>query len=195
MEGIKMRDNLPLTLDPGGLPGQLWPNERAYLERLVKSVVPTIVLEVGCGCGAGSTYSIAKGLRANRNGELFTCDLDQKRLAQAKKLFEPWPFVKIRDCRSDVLVSWLFDTNRYPQIIFFDGPENPDVALNDLKKMQGRLRYGTHFLMHDWNPEHSTKAIKVRKHVEEHPHWKPIKILTQPDSLGMAHYQFTGNPK
>lgn len=180
-----------LSID--NLPGQLWPAERKYLHDLVLSVKPKTILEVGSGCGAGSTYAMASALRQTMSGILYGCEPDQTQITHAKHLFAPWPFVQLRNNKSSEFIQWVLDCNRIPDLIFFDGPEEPQVAVTDLTMLEAKIKNGTHFLMHDWDPEASSKAHLLRPRLESHPAWQKIHCLTSPESVGLCHYRFVGN--
>ncbi len=87
--------------------------------------------------------------------------------------------------------------------IFFDGPEDPDVALHDINLLEDWIDPGCYFSMHDWETEtrkydgqQSIKSLKIRSYIESNPNiWEPIEVLdgiNSYDSVGFCLYKFLG---
>lgn len=169
--------------------GQLWPAERKLLHSTIISAVPNVVLEVGTWMGGGSTLQIVEALLINKNGHLHTCELDTNLFNIAKSSYEHerpdlLPHITIHNKSSSQLISELINSNMIPDVLFFDGPEDPSVAINDLKTLEPLLKSGTVFMMHDWDPGPSTKAHLIRPYIEAN--WIIKHRLTAPESVGFV---------
>lgn len=191
-------------------PGELLPLERFLLHHYIFLSCPSVVLEVGCGEGA-STYYIAEALRKNGRGQLYTCDPIRQPTEQFLWLYSD--NVNYFSSDSEFLIDRLISKNTIPSFVFFDGPEDPIVALDDFKRLDPYLQTGTIFSMHDWhtgpNPRIydnniSTKADLIKPYINSLENWKLIQELsgtemneeidvgdiTLPgDSVGLAFYR------
>jgi len=86
--------------------------------------------------------------------------------------------------------------------LFFDGPEDPDIAMEDIKILENYIQPECYFSMHDWELEKrkydngiSTKAKKIRPYMENSSLWKPIEVLEgieSDQSVGLCLYKFLG---
>lgn len=184
--------------------GQMWPEERKLLHNAVLDCKPAVVLEVGTWKGGGSTLQITSALLKNASqsdtptsGVLHTCELDSSLYEEAKRNYDGIPesnHVKFYNQSSDQLIGHLIENGEAEKLgfIFFDGPEDPDVSINDFMTLDKYLQIGTFFCMHDWDPmlgpdgPRSTKALRLRPYLENLGTWETIKTLTYPDSVGIV---------
>ena len=193
--------------------GEMLPFERFKLTNWILNIKPTIVFEVGTGNGGGSTYFIAKALKElNNDGVIYTCDplrcIDDNMLNEFKNI----NYFNI--CSNEMLGNLITD-NIKPNFIMFDGPENPNIADDDIKTLENFIDDGTYFSMHDWDLYRpydggkSTKAVKIREYFENSENWVLIEQLNSDiknsdfddkpyDSVGLCLYKFkkyAGNSK
>jgi hypothetical protein len=185
--------------------GEMLPFERFKLTNWILDIKPTIVFEVGTGNGGGSTYFISKALtELNNDGVIYTCDplrsIDNNMLSEFKN-------IKYYNIYSDVMLQNLINDNIKPDFIMFDGPENPEVAFNDIKFLETYIEDGTYFSMHDWDlyrpydGSQSVKSVKIREYFENSNNWDLIEQLhsniknsdfddKEYDSVGLCLYKF-----
>jgi cephalosporin hydroxylase len=185
--------------------GEMLPFERFKLTNWILEIKPTIVFEVGTGNGGGSTYFISKALtELNNDGVIYTCDplrsIDNNMLSEFKN-------IKYYNIYSDVMLQNLINDNIKPDFIMFDGPENPEVAFNDIKFLETYIEDGTYFSMHDWDlyrpydGSQSVKSVKIREYFENSNNWDLIEQLhsniknsdfddKEYDSVGLCLYKF-----
>jgi hypothetical protein len=185
--------------------GEMLPYERYKLYNWISEIRPTLVLEVGTGNGGGSTYFISKSIKDNNlNSTVHTCDPVRK---PDNEFFNVFDFVKFYKTNSDVMINDLLKNNLIPDFIMFDGPEDPDVALNDIIVLENFIGDGTYFCMHDWDhyrpydKAHSTKSIKIKDYIENSEKWSLVEQLFADkknsdfddlpyDSVGLCLYKF-----
>jgi len=160
--------------------GQLLPYERKLLYSFVLRYKPETVLEVGTGLG-GSAYFIVSALKENSKGHLYSCD---PRLNKIHSFFYDSDQVSFYKMRSDELIPLLISRELIPDFIFFDGPEDPAVALEDFKLLDKYLKKGTIFSMHDWCTKErkfdkgvSVKAASLRPYLSSLKDWKSLLEL------------------
>jgi predicted O-methyltransferase YrrM len=168
--------------------GQLWPAERQFLFESVVEERPEIVLEIGTWKGGGSTMQIAKALQKNAHGKLLTCEPDEDCFHEASKGWWGHPLVSVFKMTSEEMISYLIETQRIPDFIFFDGPEDANVSISDFERLEPIIKSGSTFMMHDWD-EPSIKAKIIRPHIEQSKKWKLIRRLTSPESVGICRYK------
>jgi len=169
--------------------GQLWQAERDFLYGAVRQMKPLVVLEIGTWKGGGSTMQITNALRDTViGGKLFTCDPSPEMVEIAKALHKDDRNVYIFKFGSTEMIKMMLQKNLIPDLVFFDGPEDADTALNDIQMLEPHMRSSSTFMMHDWDPP-SIKASKIRPYMESNPGWVKIKQLTAPDSVGICRYQ------
>ena len=101
--------------------GEMTIYEREKLYNYVIKYNPNIVLECGSGVGA-STYVMANAL--SEESRIYSCDPSRTPIFTSEKL-------NFFSVPSDLLITYLVDNEICPNFIFFDGPEDPNVALND----------------------------------------------------------------
>lgn len=179
--------------------GEMSALERELLYNWVCSYNPLNVLEIGTGTGGGGCYYMASALKEhNGQGLIYTCDPSR---SPEENFFKEFPMVKFYQQRSDKLINYLISNNINIDFIFFDGPENPDTAMNDILTLENFIKSGTKFAMHDWETAErifdkaiSTKAKKIRPYMENSSKWK---LLHQTEncmySVGLCLYEFLGN--
>ncbi len=175
--------------------GQLLPDERAFLYNAVIERKPSIVLEVGTWKGGGSTLQIASALASNNKGVLYTCEVDPALYTEAVNNYSSSRFrdyVKFHNKPSTILIESMIKNNNIPDFVFFDGPEDSDLNINDFKLLDQYLPSGSYFCMHDWDLGHrhdgisSSKATLLRPYLEQLTTWKIIRSLTAPISVGIV---------
>ena len=174
--------------------GQLLPDEREFLYNAVAERSPSIVLEVGTWKGGGSTLQIAMALSLN-DGILHTCELDKSLYDIAVKSYEGTLHdhrISFWNISSTELINQLINDDRIPEFVFFDGPEDPIINMNDFKLIEKHLPIGAYFCMHDWDTGvridglKSTKAVLVRPYLEQSNKWEILRSLTAPVSVGIV---------
>ena len=176
--------------------GQLWPEERKMLHQTVINLKPELALEIGTWKGGGSTYQIADALVKNGKGRLVTCEPDPTLFAIAKNTYEvelegKMPVQLVNDYSHNVIEN-LIKHNQIPDFVLMDGPEDPDVCVNDLKALQDLMRPGSIVAFHDWDlgvrPDGlvSTKSKLVRPYIEGSELWECVGSLTAPVSVGFS---------
>ena len=100
--------------------------------------------------------------------------------------------------RNDILII-------SPDFIFFDGPEHPELNLQDFKMLEEIVPVGTMFASHDWEVEErieggfSIKNAALRPYLENSESWKEIECLSgvmgewpneeSENSVGLALYE------
>jgi len=177
--------------------GQLWPQERAMLHQTILTLKPELALEIGTWKGGGSTYQIADALVKNGKGLLITCEPDPELFAIAKNTYEvelagKMPVQLVNDY-SHNLINHLVNHGRIPDFVLMDGPEDPNVCLNDLKALENLMKPGSIVAFHDWDLGVradglvSTKSEFVRPYIEgSKEKWVSIGVLTAPVSVGFS---------
>lgn len=180
---------------------EMLPYERYKLYTWVSTIIkPENVLDVGCGVG-GATYYISQGMKkCNSQGKVYSCDPER---GPSHQFLEKQNNVKYFAIYSNELIDSLIKNNVKLDYIFFDGPEDPDVAMNDILSLEKYIKPGCYFSMHDWevssrkyDGQTSTKSLKIRQYFESSPSiWKPIEVLdgvNSFDSVGLCLYKFLG---
>ena len=169
--------------------GQMMPAEREALHEEVLANRPAHVLEVGCWRGGGSTYQIATALKKLGGGKLHTCETDKETIDRAYGAFQQtdlWPLVDFHPLPSHVLIQNLLAKGVIPNFIFFDGPEDPNVAMQDFQTLDAVVPSGTIFSMHDWLHDLSTKQKLLKPYLEGLATWKIYRLLVLPVSVGLV---------
>jgi predicted O-methyltransferase YrrM len=155
--------------------GQLYPAERALVRAMVLARRPRIALEVGTWKGGGSTFQIASALAELGAGELHTCEPDEALNAIAARQYAEADFVHVHREYSQTLIARLIADGDVPDFLFFDGPDDPRIALDDLRALESHLTPGTVFMMHDWD---DIKASAVRPYIEQSARWQIVSALS-----------------
>lgn len=130
-----------------------------------------------------------------KNGILHTCEVNEDFYAEAVRGFANSSLsehIVFHNIPSTDLIKQLIVTKQIPQFVFFDGPEDPELNINDFKLLDEHLPIGTYFCMHDWDLGiradglSSTKAQLLRPYLEQLPTWKILRTLTAPVSVGIV---------
>jgi len=178
----------------------MWPEERRFLYEAVRERNPVVALEVGTWKGGGSTLHITSALYEHGTWSarlLHTCEVDLNLFNEAVAAFENThlrPYVNFNNKPSTVLINELIQSGQASQLgfVFFDGPEDPELNINDFKLLDPHLPVGTYFCMHDWDLGtradglSSTKATLIRPYLENLPTWQILSTLTAPASVGIV---------
>jgi len=172
--------------------GEMLPTERKALFSWVSDAMPSLVLEVGTNGGEGSTFYISNALKFD--AKMITCDVRGGCHDYPNLIFVRKP--------STTVIKEMIKEGNIPDFIFFDGPEDPNVALQDIKLLEPHLKKGeTYFAMHDWyggvrcyDGYTSTKAALIRPYMEESSNWILKAELRgdvpEDDSVGLVLYQY-----
>jgi len=185
-------------------PGEMLPLERLRLHQWMTRYQPQVVLEVGTGVG-GSTFYISEALRKH-GGMLHSCDPMRRPPEHFLQRFEN--VLKYHPVRSEELIEWMKAEGIRPDFLFFDGPEIPELALDNLRALEDWIQPGCLFAMHDWeqpggkNPRIvSIKAEKIRPYMEGSKAWRLLERLEGHqknawwtkgsfDSVGLCLYRY-----
>jgi predicted O-methyltransferase YrrM len=192
-------------LPPNPYPGEMLPIERVRLYQWMMEFRPKCVLEVGTGVG-GSTFYISQAL-STYGGTLHTCDPMRSPPEHFLKRFAGT--LDYHAKRSDELIAWMKQQAVKPDFLFFDGPEIPDLALEDIHNLESWIEPGCLFAMHDWEQPGgrnrkivSIKAQKIRPYMESTADWTRLASLQghrknvwwtkgRFDSVGLCLYRYT----
>ncbi len=184
--------------------GEMLPIERLRLYQWTQFHKPKIVVEVGAGVG-GSTFYLSEAL-SQYGGQLFTCDPMRQPPEDFLNRFAGT--LTFRPLKSSQLIDELIKDELVPDMLFFDGPEIPELALEDLKRLGQIIPDGCLFAMHDWELAGgrnrkivSIKAAHVRPYMEQSAHWELLEVLDghkknawwtkgRFDSVGLCLYQY-----
>lgn len=185
--------------------GEMLPYERYKLYNWISEIKPNIIFEVGTGDGGGSTYFISQSIKNNNlNSKIFTCDPIRK---PTEEFFNEFPFVKYFKEQSQKMLVNLLESNIKPNFIMFDGPEDPNIAYDDIILLEQNIEDGTYFCMHDWDyyrpydKGYSTKSIIIKDYMEKSKKWILQEQLhankknsnfdnLKFDSVGLCLYKF-----
>jgi predicted O-methyltransferase YrrM len=185
-------------------PGEMLPVERLRLYQWMTEHHPKVVLEVGTGVG-GSTFYMSEALK-QYGGVLHTCDPLRRPPEDFISRFRNT--LHYHPVRSDELISQMRRDGVVPDFVFFDGPEIPDLALEDIQSLESWIQPGCLFAMHDWEQAGgvnkrivSIKAQKLRPYFEQSQRWKLLARLEghrknawwtkgRFDSVGLCLYRF-----
>jgi hypothetical protein len=162
---------------------ELLPLERKELYTFVSNKKPKIIFEVGTGSGGGSTYFICRAIQDHLiDSKVYTCDPSR---SPSHLFLESFPFLKYFKNYSSDIIDYLVNNNIKPNFLMFDGPENPSVALNDIKKLEPFIDDGTFLCIHDYETQKrgfdgatSTKAALIRPYLEQSKNWTKLVYLS-----------------
>lgn len=172
--------------------GEMTYYEREKLYNYVLNSNPNIVLECGAGVGA-STYIIINAIQ--KDSKIYSCDPEREPNFSDEKLH----FYNIK---SDFLIKYMIENKIYPDFIFFDGPEDRTVALEDFKIIDEYVEVGTIFSMHDWclnkrkfDNGYSTKAELLKPYINSLSYWELLEETDgenyneNEESVGLCFYK------
>lgn len=184
---------------------EMLPYERFKLYNWIIDIKPINIIEIGCGLG-GTTYYISESIKTlNIESTIYTCDPSR---SPSSSLLKDFPFIKYYPITSNILIEDVISNNIDIDFILFDGPELPDIALDDIKILENYIKNGTYFCMHDWEFTKrgydngiSTKSEKIRPYIEKSKKWIEIEVLSGLiknsnynndifDSVGLCLYKF-----
>lgn len=188
---------------------EMLPLERKTLYSKIAEFKPRLVFEVGTGIGYGSTYYIAKAIKDhNLDTLVITCDPSRSPDESFKSQF---PFVTyLRKYSNDVIDTFIQENNP-PDFLMFDGPDDAEVTINDLLKLEKIIKPKCKLCIHDYETGRrgfdgaiSNKCAKIRPYLESSNKWTEVLLLSgvkknsdeydMPfDSVGFAIFEY--NPK
>lgn len=184
--------------------GELTPLERYSLYNWTVKYKPKNILEIGTGTG-GSTKYLYDAIVKNGSGSIYSCDPIR---SPKLEFLESRPLLYFFRTTSDVLINYCIENSIVIDFIFFDGPEDPLVAINDIKKLEKHIAHNTLFAMHDWHKgarsfdnASSSKTDLIKPYMEQSDKWKAIEVLKaneknstifddKYDSVGLCLYQY-----
>lgn len=175
--------------------GQLYPEERTALHNAVLEHKPQLCLEIGTWKGAGSTLQIVAALAQNQMGHLHSCDPDPDMFNTASAFYASpqgeafLPYLSLYNQKSSELIAEIKKSKAKLDFVFADGPEDPDIALNDFKAIEPLMNVGGLFVAHDWLHEGSIKVSKLKKHMLSVSNWTLVNLLAPPSSVGLAFFR------
>lgn len=162
--------------------GELISFERKFLFDKIIKHQPSIVLELGSG-GGGATRIILSAMNELEQGVLYTCDPQQDAVLDIQDVdIKRMTFSKITGAN---LINELVSNGIYVDFVFFDGPEDPDVGLNNFKLLNQITESNCVFMSHDWETEKSridgnisTKSKLLRPYLHNSEQWKVVEELS-----------------
>lgn len=169
--------------------GQMTPEERQEIYRLVIDTKPDVVFEVGTWKGGGSTYFLSSALHENGKGVLFTIESEAEFFSHAVSLYSSTlkdlkPYVNFSFGNSEIIFPNLLKSlslasnvdmvnKQFIDIVFLDGKEDPDQTLNELSMFSPYLKVGGIVACHDWK---TSKTDKIRS-ILSGPQWELVSFL------------------
>lgn len=179
--------------------GEMLPEERKLLFHWVLSYKPKNILEIGTGDGGGGCYYMASALKKiNNSGYIYTCDPER---CPNENFFIEFSNVFFHKMISHDLIRKIIDDKIDVDFIFFDGPEDPQIAHDDILKLEQIIKPGTKFVMHDWELSKriadgmiSIKSKYIRPYMENSNKWKLLyQTENSIESVGLCLYEFLGS--
>lgn len=188
--------------------GEMLPYERYKLYTWIISNNIKNILEVGSGSGA-STFYMASALKDAKNGGIvYTCDPGRR---PPQELLNTFDNIQYFECDSNSLISKIISENIEIDYIFFDGPEEPELAMKDILRLEPHIKDGCFFTMHDWENVKrnydggcSIKSAQIKPYMETSEKWEEIEVLSgirpnsdyyvfhdrNTDSVGLPLYKY-----
>lgn len=180
---------------------EMLPFERYTVYRWITDIIKPEngILETGCGNG-GSTYYLSQAIKKlNSRSIIHTCDPERK------------PFDDFLNQNSNVIYYKMYSADLISKLIydkikldyiFFDGPDDPNIPMDEIKILEDYIQPGCYFSMHDWEIEKrkydgaiANKSKLIRPYLEKSSYWQPIEILEgieSNQSVGFCLYKFLG---
>lgn len=177
-------------------PGQMTDHERDVLQNEIWLTKPSVVFEVGTWYGGGSTFQIMSGLIHNSKGILHTWESLEDRAKVAADFYSNsyWQnrfFGHVGSMRSHLPA--VINQHGAPDFIFFDGGEDPNEAMDDIRALEPYLKPNTVLAMHDWLHAESHKCDLIKPYLESGRKWSIYGLITPPASVGLVFARFNGN--
>lgn len=187
---------------------EMTPYERNKLYAWIIENKPNHVFEVGTGLGGGSTYYIAEAFKELGKGRIYTCDPGRSPSNHFLETYKNIVFYYRQT--SQWLIDQLTIDQISPDFVMFDGPEDPQIALDDIIRLEKVIQPETLFCMHDWEFEKrgydngvSTKSKLIRPYIENSKKYSKVEVLSgliknsnydemNYDSVGLCLYKFVG---
>ena len=177
---------------PESVGGQMSDIERQKLFEWVYTSEPSMVIEIGGGSGGGSTFSIAEAMARLRdegkcqNSVLLTADPENGPARGFYGENERYKnFIKFLSFSSEFEYIFPSQILPSPDFLFFDGPEDPTLNLEDFKFFDNIVESGCKFSCHDWETSArafdgatSVKASKLRPYIEGLDTWEKVECLS-----------------
>ena len=177
---------------PESVGGQMSDVERQKLFEWVYTSEPSMVIEIGGGSGGGSTFSIAEAMARLRdegkcqNSVLLTADPENGPARGFYGENERYKnFIKFLSFSSEFEYIFPSQILPSPDFLFFDGPEDPTLNLEDFKFFDNIVESGCKFSCHDWETSArafdgatSVKASKLRPYIEGLDTWEKVECLS-----------------
>lgn len=178
--------------------GEMLPEERKLLFNWILSYRPKNILEIGTGEGGGGCYYMASALKINNHGNIYTCDPCR---GPNQNFLDEFSNVLFHNVGSNDLIKKIIDQKIDIDFIFFDGPEDPQLAYDDILKLEQIIKPGTKFVMHDWelfkrvaDGLTSIKSKYIRPYIEHSNKWKLLyQTENSIESVGLCLYEFLGS--
>lgn len=191
--------------------GELTAYERYKLYNWVLTLIkPKNILEIGTGSGASSYYMASALKKLQNDGTIYTCDPDPR---DSSRVVSAFSNIKYAQTISKHAIQSVILNNINLDYIFFDGPEDSELPLEDLKDLESYISPDCYFSGHDWeyvprlfDGGIGEKSKLIRPYIENSKRWEPVEILSglqinsdfymtkeNPcDSVGLCLYKFKG---
>lgn len=174
------------------LPGQMYKAERKALYDAVVNSKPDLCFEIGTYTGGGSTFFISEALKDLKHGKLITTESDEFLWNKAKERYGKYiknnfKFVEFLHTESTSVFIPHLEKKDYRHFILLDGAEDSKQTLEQYLFFKPFFKDGTILALHDWNTE---KSASVKPVILSEPKWQKIKELQQPESIGLAIFEY-----
>lgn len=175
-----------------GLAGQMYIADRRGLYETIREFKPKHCLEIGTWEGGGSTLFISSALAHNGAGTLHTTEADPWTHSKAKNYYQRYlPTLNkhvdfILSSSVESFLPALAATNGL-EACFLDGAEDSQETLAQYRFLEPHFHPGTILMAHDWNTD---KMAALKPVLLSKPHWKLIKQIDPPDSVGFVVFKY-----